>query len=354
MVTKRTFFVFFSSCLLTVGFLGATFSWSSEGVCPSDIEVYSPGSASAFPEVLYGNRLLREPSSVSTLVMSGLPHSYCVVADPDFSDDATQAGSYFERSFDLSDQLIKAADRGDVDALGVALKDGALINFRCDQRGETALFHAVRAHKKEAVLFLLAQGASACLENDHHQTAADVAISLHLYDMLVFLVTAMKKDGERCPESLFISDMSLFEAILSRDVNQVRDLVQREALDLNASMPFFYVLPMQLACQLGDVEMVACLAELGARFNVGAIFNQSTPLYLAAQFGHTALVDYLFRKFPELKDSNGFPHSPLYAALCCWHYETAFRIIASGVMIDGCSKAFIDARPELKELLGLK
>ncbi|MCE2993236.1 MAG: ankyrin repeat domain-containing protein [Alphaproteobacteria bacterium] len=98
-------------------------------------------------------------------------------------------------------KLYDAIVKNDFAAAKQALRDGADINSQEMKTKETFLHQAAKTGKTEFVNFLLERGIDLFLEDDHNQTAADVASSTEIKDLIQKYETAINglfvcaKDG---------------------------------------------------------------------------------------------------------------------------------------------------------------
>jgi ankyrin repeat protein len=214
-----------------------------------------------------------------------------------------------EKGYSLSiSEYFRAAKAGDIAALDLFLKSGTAVDVP-DEKGDSALVHATRAGKAEAVRFLIESGAR--LEDDRRLLPLAIASGkAEVVDAFLKarVNTAIKDDSGLAPLELAakLGSAAITELLLPSSVALIHTALVHAAtngdtatLDLllqAEASPFFRdndgKTALHRAAEAGHADAAQLLLTSGAsRF---ALDHESrTPLELAAAHSHTSVVRLL-------------------------------------------------------------
>lgn len=246
------------------------------------------------------------------------------------SNDVAQVRALLQEGVDinqryLADYPLEAAIRtGSLELVQAFLESGVDVNFvygEPEQRNrETALTFAVKGNQPALCQFLLAQGANPhYLQTDESrnedQTPLEIAIQHNLPEVFAVLLP--------------YTNLSIGRG-LHYDGRHIH-----------------------LACRAGHLDMVRGLVEFGVDVNLRGGVNELTPLHVAVEHNHPAIVAYLLERGADANAPDRRLNVPLHAAKSC---EAAQLLIEQGVDVNaqndfGDTPLFQQRDPQIVALL---
>jgi len=197
------------------------------------------------------------------------------------------------RTKNWDDELLKAAENGNLIKVQTALENGANPNAK-NKDGLTPLYRAARGGRVEIVKLLLERGADPNAKDNDGRTP------LHI-------------------------------AVLNGRVEIVKLLLDRGANPNAKATGFFFEVrtPLHIAAEEGHVEIVRVLLKRGANPNTKD-HDGRTPLHIAAKEGHVEIVRVLLKRGanPNTKDHDG--RTPLHIAADWGHVEIVKLLLMRG------------------------
>jgi cytohesin len=208
------------------------------------------------------------------------------------------------RTKNWDDELLKAAENGNLIKVQTALENGANPNAKNNNNGSTPLHIAAYKGHVEIVKILLDRGADLnAKDNTGHAPLHWAAIEGHVDVVRVLLDRGANPNAKNNT-----GHTPLHNAAYFGHVEIVKILLDRGA-DLNAKDNTGHA-PLHWAAIEGHVDVVRVLLDRGA--NPNAKNNTGhTPLHNAAYFGHVEIVKLLLERGadPRIADNGG--HIPL-------------------------------------------
>ena len=178
--------------------------------------------------------------------------------------------------------LIRAAERGEIDVMLDILEDGANIN-EVDERGQTAVMAATHANQVEAVRVLIDAGANIDIQDNMRDNP-------FLYAGAERLLEILKLTIEAGP------DYSLVPAAHHGHVDCVLELVKNSEVNIDHvnNLGWTALLEAVILSDGGPVhqQIVQILVDHGARRDLGD-FDGVTPLEHARMRGYEEMVRIL-------------------------------------------------------------
>lgn len=235
-----------------------------------------------------------------------------------------QAGVDLNQRY-LSDYPLQAAIRtGSLELVQAFLESGVDVNFvygEPEQRNrKTALIFAVQCKQPEICQFLLAHGADPnYLQTDESrnedQTPLDIAIQRNLPEVFAILLPH--------------TDLSIGRGLHYEGRH------------------------IHLACRAGNLEIVRGLLEAGVDVNLRGGVNELTPLHVAVEQSHPAIVAYLLARGADVHARDRRLNVPLHAAQS---REVAQLLITQGAEVNaqndfGETPLFQQRDPQMVALL---
>ncbi len=225
----------------------------------------------------------------------------------------------------LSDYPLQAAIRtGSLELVQAFLESGLDVNFEYGEPGQrnrkTALLFAVQCNQPEICRFLLAQGADSN-----------------------FLQTNAARD----------EDLTPLEIAIQRNHQEVFNILLPQT-DLSIGQGLHYEgRHIHLACRAGHLDMMRGLVEAGVDVNPRGGVNELTPLHIATEYNHPALVAYLLARGADVDARDRRLNVPLHAAKS---REVAQMLIAQGADVNaqndfGETPLFRQRAPQIVALL---
>ena len=220
-----------------------------------------------------------------------------------------------------------AAREGDLEKVKSFIKDGVDINAKA-KGGETPLFAAISANKKDVVEFLIAEGADVNAESKWGLTPLHEACVSTSKDVIELLIS--KGANVNAKAKWGMAGLTPLHVACRRGQKDVVELLINKGASLNPKLtsvstsilPFFGWTPLHLASSLGHKDVVELLIDKGADINARKNNNQ-TPLHEACSTGRKDVVELLIVKGADInaKDNNG--QTALSLALEKGHTEVA-------------------------------
>lgn len=233
------------------------------------------------------------------------------------------------RAGDSDTPLVAAAGNGHAGIVKALLKAGADVNLKNSDFSDTALIRAAERGDREVVTLLLQQAgiridetgrrgqtAFYCAVVNGHAAIADILFDKSVVTSKVRnqLMLAACRDGRLAIVELLHRRSGIGLAYLDTDYclhlaaykghAEVVAYLLKAGMDANR-VDSRGVTPLQNACRSGNVLVVAMLmAHSAVDSSAATSILTPTPLYIAADEGHLALLDYLLQAGvnPNLKD----------------------------------------------------
>lgn len=252
--------------------------------------------------------------------------------------------------------LADASERGDRDAVKVLLKAGALVHAPSTVNPLSAAAHLGHV---DVVQLLLAAGAGCSslgsvediLKQEHSQVAA-----LILEDRSLRLQELMERQTDALFSAAKSGKMALLNwAVAPWNINAYRDGCTAlycaaqagrhlivEALSVSGADPELKSTkgwtPLFIACLNNYIRVVRELLKCHVTPDVPC--DGKTPLYVAAEKGHTEIVQMLLAAKAFIEDTTSEGLTPLYAAVKNGHADTASVLLLNGARTDGVYNGF--------------
>ena len=268
--------------------------------------------------------------------------------------------NYHKREGESTIALMDAAKSGDIEAVKKLSKED--VNL-VDNNYKTALMHASENGQLDVVKYLLKQKADIYIkagDSEHHalKLAAKNGHLEVVKELLVKIsnqkatwpITEALEDAideghtdiaNTLEEKLEVVSCGAIEnAVIKNDIEMVKKLVPKvNNLDFSAGYNYHYTL-LGLAANEGFIEILEILLENGASVEKYYQYG-ATPLFFAAENGHTNIVDLLLNKYganPNVYASNSLiQHTPLTAAAKNNHSEIVKMLAEKGANLNAFS-----------------
>jgi len=185
--------------------------------------------------------------------------------------------------------------------------------------GDTILHICVENDMSEYVDLLLQHGADPFIKNSQGDLSFDIAVKkFAIHSLSIFLERKIYGNMDYLKEFRDTDGTSLLhKAISVNSVECVKHLVNFiDVNTLNNEMDSYSDggTPLHQACQIGCVEMVNALLELGADINNQENFYGNSPLHIACSFRNDEVVDILLKKGANIQLLNKEEESILQMA----------------------------------------
>jgi len=191
--------------------------------------------------------------------------------------------------------MLNAAESGDLDAVKKMLNAGAPVNGLGDDRSTALHFAAQEGHVDVAKL-LIEKGADINAKDDIDQTPVDRARFWKQEKIIALLESSSIHEAAR-------------EGNLNTVIQQLNTGADVNHANENGDTPLTY------AAFMGHLEIVDLLIEKGAQVNAKGLAGW-TPLHLATQRGHKKITELLIEKGADINATteDGFGGTPLDVA----------------------------------------
>jgi ankyrin repeat protein len=191
--------------------------------------------------------------------------------------------------------MLDAAESGDLDTVKKMLNAGAPVNGLGDDRSTALHFAAQEGHVDVAKL-LIEKGADINAKDDIDQTPVDRARFWKQEKIIALLESSSIHEAAR-------------EGNLNTVIQQLNTGADVNHANENGDTPLTY------AAFMGHLEIVDLLIEKGAQVNAKGLAGW-TPLHLATQRGHKKITELLIEKGADINATteDGFGGTPLDVA----------------------------------------
>ena len=191
--------------------------------------------------------------------------------------------------------MLDAAESGDLDAVKKMLNAGAPVNGLGDDRS-TALHLAAQEGHVDVAKLLIEKGADINAKDDIDQTPVDRARFWKQEKIIALLESSSIHEAAR-------------EGNLNTVIQQLNTGADVNHANENGDTPLTY------AAFMGHLEIVDLLIEKGAQVNAKGLAGW-TPLHLATQRGHKKITELLIEKGADINATteDGFGGTPLDVA----------------------------------------
>jgi ankyrin repeat protein len=219
-----------------------------------------------------------------------------------------------------------ASRRGQTAAVKMLLCHGISATTR-NQQGETPLLIAVEETHHDTARVLLEKEPSAVeLEDEDGRTALDVALASEQLDMAMCLVKEGRfSTNEGLERALYTSIrdnmLEVVKAILDKDMSTVEVRSGHNQT------------PLSLAAENGHEAIVMALLEKDANVECRDSFGR-IPLHLAAQNGHEAIAMALLEKGANLECTDSSGQTPLSLAAQNGHEAVTNALLKKGANLE--------------------
>lgn len=231
-----------------------------------------------------------------------------------------------------ADDLVGAAERGDLAAVQQLLSSGVSVNAQREEDGDTALMTSTREGHTSVATFLVERNADLNLRNKNNFCALSAAASNNRLALLRLLLARgarvrsadnltvgvlgafhgghyealelLLKSGASPEEETFVGHTALMFAVERNDRQAVTILLQYGASANNGD--YQESTAMHRAARLTSTELIERLVRAGGK--TGAVNSQGvTPLMEAVEAGSKANIAFLMKAGvdPEAKDAKG-------------------------------------------------
>jgi len=226
---------------------------------------------------------------------------------------ALVVGGCRKKDRDLTTDLHRAADEGDVSQVQMLIARGASVSAR-DERGRTPLHLAARSGRTEAAEVLVRCGASIDALDDEGRTPAVLAMQERSKAVAQYLVRA----GAR---------VDLHLAVYLGDTERVTELIKSGA-DLNAAGEDGWT-PLYYAAEGNHRAIGDLLITAGAEVNTQDR-EKCTPLHIATEKHCRAMLELLLARGARVDAKDEYGNTPLHLA----DVHTAKLLIAAGAGLE--------------------
>lgn len=179
-----------------------------------------------------------------------------------------------------------------------------------------------------------------CLNNHMSSYQASVMMDLVLQDENRRAFSALM--SAQTPATKAIARTLLPSAIKIADIALVKTLLAVE-ISPDLAVDYFGTTPLNLAIEMGNVEMTELLLSYGAEVNLPISSDdcRSSPLTVAAENGRVDIMRLLLDKGADVNAEDGdiyqerkLTRGPLRTAVACLHLEAAELLLDAGANID--------------------
>lgn len=236
--------------------------------------------------------------------------------------------------------LMQAASKGNIATAHLLLKANAKINVQ-NKEGDSALIYATENNHADLIDLLIASGAevnpkgasSSPLFIASKNGAFKIAERLLAAGAIVNDIWTIKLDDD----SRSSPCTPLYIAVQNRH-RDVAQLLLKYAAQPGLHAKDSKHIPLHVASQMGNIEMVELLLAHGAPVNEVDI-DKTTPLMLAAASGHENVIKCLLAAGAKVNLVNNKKYTALYAALEMGYLAVANELMNAGAtFIASCSR----------------
>lgn len=273
-------------------------------------------------------------SSSEKFVCSGHSERFCkdCLYDPRIGNCPLCASLKSQKYIQKDELLLQAASLGNKVLVAKLIRENINVNT-ANANGVTALIKAVQHGKFAVVKLLINHGANvnAIAQGLHNTTALHKACQLGYAKIAGILiangadVNAKKSDGST-------------PLMLATEIGSLRivRLLIKHGANVNDTVQGFNIIPaLHRACLRGDTKIAALLIANGANVNA-SMFEGSTPLILASEYGHLAIVQLLIDNNANIRATaqGYFNATALHLACQYGHLKIAHLLILNGADIN--------------------
>jgi len=235
-----------------------------------------------------------------------------------------------------NDNLLAAAEEGNLDAIRGALESGADINAQNEFLKESALHIASSRGHLEIVKYLVENGAELLLTNGTDMTPLHLAARDGQTHVVAFLLARMESVPERVlNDVLHVASMSVYGR--PEIVQMLDDFRTRQARPSTSGRENADSLLLE-ASESGNLSSVKQALEDGA--NVGIVDGRGMmPIHWAALRGHTQIVQALLENSADANSTNSADWTPVMHASFEGHIEIVKLLIENGADVN--AKTFV-------------
>jgi ankyrin repeat protein len=191
--------------------------------------------------------------------------------------------------------LILAAEWGHLDIVKYLIREGAEINYQC-QDGSTALMRASATGYTKVVKFLIEEGAKV----DHEDLGGATPLVCAVEGGHIGVIRQLLAEGTDINHKAFTDGLSPLHLAVRGDRIGVINLLIQEGADLNCKMKNEGYTPLIFAASRGYLKPVKALIDAGADLNARAYQGQTTALNYAAHEGHAEVARALIAAGAEI------------------------------------------------------
>ena len=237
--------------------------------------------------------------------------------------------------------LEAAAGRGFLPGMKLLIEAGAYLDLCSSRRGSrTPLQRAAESGESRAVNLLLESGADINAPHCPVDGISSLEALIHCQE-IGLIVRALAANASVSPSS-GATGSPLLMAVAAKSPDIVGLLIRLGADFSRPAIPNCFVdegvlLPLQLAAELGLMEVCKILVEAGADID-GVVsvedegWNDMTPLAHACNAGEEAVARYLISENACLTgESSSYVDTPFYQALCNQELEVVHLLLQKGL-----------------------
>lgn len=197
-----------------------------------------------------------------------------------------------------------------------------------DKSGFTLFHWATLLNQLDAFDLMLQKEKNIDIRNKYGSTPLHLAIMYQQAPMVEFLL------NNRADPNALNDDYSPLCFASHRKSEKIVQMLLQHRANPNANISIYN------AAQEGHTHIVRLLIESNARFD-GPMYGQSSPLQVAAHFGHLEVVDLLCKQGANL-EFVGMPcgDTPLYLACEHQHFDVVRLLIKHGANVNHVTKAY--------------
>ena len=228
---------------------------------------------------------------------------------------------------DVNDDLLSAAQSGDVAAVTEAISNGANVNHKT-LLDESALIYAIDECQTDVVRLLIEQNANIEVITKLRQTPLIKAAAEDCAEIVELLLKEGAVVNRSDPKNEY---NALFKAV-EYDRLKITELLLQNGADINYANKFA-ITPLMLAAQHGNKVMVDLLINNGANVQAKSIIGKSA-LLLALEFDHPEIANALLIAGADVNQVDKYNNSPLTYAASLGYGDIVGTLVENGADVN--------------------